>query len=152
LAELRNVSTCFILTLIRVYFLFTAFLEGDGTFMFEVIFVVMFVLLFIVGMLFFIFWLTHLDMVKIRSESYGFGSFKKFKEQFQKYQWKPQERFQTSLFGTNHSCSCETKIHASIIKFEGVGMLLYPWDYFRVVMFVRKFIKTNYPPKTKHKW
>lgn len=86
-------------------------------------------------------WLTHIDMTKGDSSKQGWANYKTFKEYFNRYEWEDSDIFKGSYWNRKLDC----KYHASIIKFEGVGMLINnPINYLLVNNYVRK-----YPPKKK---
>lgn len=109
------------------------------------------ILLFIISFLLFIFilysiveWLTHISMVKDHTDIYGYANYQKFKREFVKQKWNYIWR--TGLFNSNTN----SKIHAGIIQFNGIGMIINnPVSYFLCMMYVKKHIK---PTKGGYKW
>lgn len=99
-----------------------------------VIFLIMIVIAFIVS------YLAHISMVKDNAYPYAHGSFKDFKRAFNLVlDWKRESRYPFSFFKyLKGSCTATSEIHASIIKFNDVGMILYPWSWLRFCLFLYK--------------
>lgn len=83
-------------------------------------------LVFILLFLLFISWQVHKDMVISSCDTYTHGTIKEFYIQFYKYDWSRSEDFSHSLFGVS---SPKTEVHASIISFEGKGIILDPISF-----------------------
>jgi hypothetical protein len=82
-------------------------------------------------------WTTHRNMTIEYSDSWGYGTFKQFKMAFDILDWERDKGQPESYFGKG-SDSYENKIHASIIKFSGKGMVLYPWSYIKFSLWLKK--------------
>lgn len=93
--------------------------------------------LLIMLMLFSIFWLTHRSMTINNSDTWGYGTFKNFKIAFSILDWERDEAYPESYFGGGEEYY-KNKIHAEIIKFEGKGMVLYPWSYIKFIFWSKK--------------
>jgi hypothetical protein len=85
-------------------------------------------------------WFVHRDMTKRWTESWARGAFEDFLYQYKKHNWTRNEKFPKSHF--DHLSNSE--IHASIIKFDNVGMLL---DYFSFLKFAKWQRKNRLLPK-----
>ena len=85
-------------------------------------------------------WESHLRQTKTYTTQYGWGSFDKFKEEFDKCNWEWKPTWKYSLFDYDS----DSEIHAGIIKFNGDGMLLNPIDYVRARLYVKKYISDNF--------
>jgi hypothetical protein len=98
-------------------------------------------------------WISHDSMTEEHSNKYGYSNFKKFKEQFIKYEWTIDDIYTESLFNKEKDC----ELHANIIRFNGVGMIMKtPLDLWLVDSFIKKYIynkygkvKKNYKSKTE---
>ena len=82
-------------------------------------------------LLFFLFilyvkWQVHKDMVIDSCDNYTHGTLKEFYKEFHKYDWKKTREFSDSYFGVG---STKTRIHASIISFNGYGIVLDPISF-----------------------
>lgn len=71
------------------------------------------------------------------SDKVARGTFRDFFEEFHKRTWTYDPPFPTSFFEP----STDSMIHAGVLRFDGVGMLLTPWSYWRVRCFLRERIK-----------
>ena len=72
---------------------------------------------------------THFDMTREGQEKYALGTFKDFLAEYKKRNWRQDSSFENSHFSIEgHK---DGYIHASIIRFGGVGMVLYPWSWIR---------------------
>lgn len=89
--------------------------------------------LFIWGALLFANWVTHISMVKGECSRYGWGNYRKFKEQFNKVEWERDSHHPYSFFGKNGR---HDHIHADIIRFNGDGMILPFISYIRYSAFI----------------
>lgn len=100
----------------------------------------------VIGLFAFIFgvvlpWDVHRTMVKNSTNSYGEAGYDKFLEEFHKVDWVNDSTFSESLFSRDHN----DKIHASIIMFNGKGMMMKnPVAHFRVERYVKRYIKENF--------
>ena len=84
-------------------------------------------------MKYFVGWLTHRDMVKEHCKIYGKGSFSDFMREFVKVEWHRKDEQPVSYFSDNYDSDY---VHASIIKFNGIGMTLSFWGWIKFDMFV----------------
>lgn len=84
-------------------------------------------------------------MVIENCKTYGYANFDLFLEKFKQTKW-------TSYFDQNYfrgSCfeyvgfENMSEIHANIIKFNKVGMILHPWSYFKFCLFMKKVKKDS---------
>jgi len=83
-------------------------------------------------------WLGHISMTNGDTQRSGWGSYKKFKENWNKYEWKRLKSHPKSF--ENEEAKCY--FHASIIKFEDKGMKIRdPISYWLVKRYVRKLHK-----------
>lgn len=82
-------------------------------------------------------WCTHKDMVKTCTSAYGYGTYEDFKREFAKIDWKHNAMFTNSLFDHSNDSKC----HASIIQFNGKGMIIKdPFSYLQVRMLIRQAV------------
>lgn len=91
-------------------------------------------------------WITHLEMVNKDCDVYGWGSYKKFKEQFDKIEWECNYYFNSVfVYHRNyHRNKLESKCHANIFKFRNIGMKMRtPLDYYLANRYIKKYIKTQ---------
>ena len=77
---------------------------------------------------------VHIDMVKSNCKEYGYGTYDKFVENFKKYELTEMDYFRGS-FENYHN---DSKFHASIIKFNGKGMILGRKDLKRAQEYCKK--------------
>jgi len=81
-----------------------------------------------------IFWVSysvHRGMVKMETpDKYANGNFSQFISEFANRSWERKDGWRQSYFGIGNEYYTN-KIHADIIKFSGVGMILDPISYFR---------------------
>lgn len=77
-------------------------------------------------------------MVKENCEEWNYGTFNDFKRKFNERKWYYKEPFKYSLFNEDGD-----KYHASIIKFDGCGMILNPIDFWRAERYVKKYVKNK---------
>lgn len=93
----------------------------------------------IIGSWLYVPWGIHIEMVKENCKKWKWGSFKDFMKEFNKIEWKRDNYYPCSFFGPQNSFfSHQSQIHASIIKFNDMGMILYPWSFLRFQFFLRK--------------
>ncbi len=86
------------------------------------------IILFVVGLLLLIAsWFAHISMV-VDECPRGWGTFKAFKSEYSKREWNREEKFGRGHFG-KEGYPYQNYIWADIIKFGGVGMVLYPWSF-----------------------
>ena len=79
-------------------------------------------------------WSVHRSQTREFSRSVARGDMKTFFREFASRNWERNERFPESCF----DYSTDSEIHASIIRFGGVGMLLGPLSWFRVYLWIRR--------------
>jgi hypothetical protein len=72
------------------------------------------------------------DMTTDHCNRLARGSYSEFLREFTAREWARDQSFPKSYFGQG------SRIHAAIIEFDGVGMLLGPIDAFRVKLFLRR--------------
>lgn len=82
-------------------------------------------------------WLTHLSMTKSDCKVYGWGSRKLFWYNLKKYELIRDKGWEKSFFNYEN----RSKFHASIIKFNDIGMLLNPMDWVLVNIDIWLMIK-----------
>lgn len=105
-----------------------------------------------IGLLLSVDWLVHISMVKENGKAYGWASYKRFVEEFDKVDWKPDELFSGSLF-SKENYSHKDKIHANIIQFNNKGMIIYdPFSYLLTKFYIKKWIKQNRPINKVKEW
>jgi len=69
-------------------------------------------------------WSVHRDMVKSSANEWGKGNFDNFRTEFNKRKWERNKLFPYSWFDQSNILYDQNYIHASIIKFDGKGMIL----------------------------
>jgi len=74
-------------------------------------------------------WTVYLDMVTDHCDTYAWGTFAQFEREYAKRQWEQQADFPQSHFSVWMNLHHNSEIHADIIKFDDVGMLLNPMDF-----------------------
>lgn len=82
-------------------------------------------------------WETHKVMIEKSTDYYGKGCWNVFEENFKKRKWLRDRKYPESIF--DHSTN--SQIHASIIQFDGIGMLLNKRDYKKFLKFMKEEIK-----------
>ena len=86
-------------------------------------------------------WAVHRSMVRENNSSYGKTDHKKFVEEFNKVEWIYKESFKDSLFSIDN----KDQVHASIIEFNGKGMIINnPISYLKVRKHIENYIKENF--------
>jgi competence protein ComGC len=93
-------------------------------------------------------WIVHISMVKNEGCKYGWGTFKRFKKEFDKYEWN-NHGYSSSLFNY-----CEGGyIHADIYKFNNKGMIMRdPFSYLLSKIYIRKHCSYVKPKRNVVKW
>lgn len=100
-------------------------------------------------------WFLHLSMMNDdKCMIYGWGTYKKFKREFEKYEYEYDENFKRSLFSYNRG---DAYLHANIIKFKDIGMKICdPISYLFVVIIIykhcNKLNKLNKKEVKLYKW
>lgn len=99
-------------------------------------------------------WIVHVSLTREGRKDYGYATFSKFKEQFDKYEWFPHDAGDS--FGAISSTE-DTKFRYGIIEFEGKRMVMNnPVCWIRANVYARKYIKNNFkelkPNKNTVKW
>lgn len=115
------------------------------------LFFFIFVALLIIGIYLWVEWSTHLDMVNCNARNVGWGSYKDFKREFNKINWRWKENFPTSVFCNSYFDENYSQFHANIIMFNDKGMKIRnPISFILCKRYVKKHIKNNL--KVKVKW
>ena len=78
-------------------------------------------------------WLVHRDMTRAHSHGWSWGTWRDFHREFQKYSWRREQPWQDSYF----CFSTNSRVHASIVRFGGRGMVLDPVSLWRVNRWIR---------------
>lgn len=114
-------------------------MEGMLMVEFVVIFIVMFVAFMFYIFFFRIDWETHIEMTEKQGVDYGWGSFADFKREFDKYEWDSRGWKESGWDRENNS-----EFHASIVVFNGKGMLLKsPIDWYKASSYAKNHIKSK---------
>ena len=71
---------------------------------------------------------VHRSQVLDEGVGWGYGNFEDFIREFNKRQWEKDGTYKKSFFGVGDRHGLD-HIHASIIKFDGKGMILDPISY-----------------------
>ncbi len=98
-----------------------------------------------------IIWRVHLSMTMENTKQWSPGNFKKFMTQWNSHDMKQEYcefcggDIQVFLLKPYKFFDrlTNSQYHASIIEFDGVGMTLGYFDYFRSVLFTNQIIKKN---------
>ncbi len=111
------------------------------------LFGILLAVLFVFGFLIFIaFWFGRIKMTTEYTNKYGWGSFNKFKKEYNKCKWSIDANYNCFYHAKSRfDYPSDSELHASIIKFNGKGMLLDPISMLRASSYMRKFE----PPKQK---
>jgi hypothetical protein len=108
----------------------------------------------VVNILFWANYLTHIDMAKEECpDKYANGNFTQFMREFANRSWRRQNKWRYSYFGIGDDYLVNY-IHADIIKFGEVGMILDPWSYLRYKIWLGKTAvpKINHSREYKNYW
>jgi len=82
---------------------------------------------------------THIAMVKRHTNKYGKANYNIFVQEFNKCKWET-ESFKGSLFDK----STDSEIHASIIKFNGIGMIMQDFvEYLKMRYCLYRYLKNT---------
>lgn len=88
-------------------------------------------------------WQVHKSMTQDSCSSWDFGSYNDFKREFLAIQygagWDDCRYFKRSYFCRKQ----DSEIHASIIKFRGVGMVLGPIANLRAMLLLKKYSRVS---------
>jgi len=93
------------------------------------------------GLLFWIIieYVLHRNVTKRSFDRYGKANFKRFKEEFEKFDWYYNPK-SDKLYGK--SGEYESKIYSDTYEFNDKGMLISnPIEFFRVKYFLRRYIR-----------
>ena len=91
--------------------------------------------------IFFCIYISSLCVTILMSHKYGWGTYKKFKKEFNKIETKTWEN--DGFFSLSSGYS-KTKILASMVQFNNIGMIFDPITWILVLIFIRKYKKDNY--------
>lgn len=112
--------------------------------------VFLFILIFVavVGVTSFIIdWIVHIEMNEDRGKPYNWCTFKTFMKEFSKYENHPDlyvEKWgDISIFLDGADWEPIVKLHASIIEFNGICMILYPHSWLQYRIWKEKFGKNK---------
>lgn len=101
-------------------------------------------------------WFIHVNMAKTQNCSYGYTSFKTFLKEFNKYnKWKKDYTCgKISFRGENPDYMKPNAyyIYSSIIKFNGVCMILYPISYIKFLLWCKNEEKEFHIKPKKIQW
>jgi len=100
-------------------------------------------------------WFTHIHMVKGICPTYGWTSYKIFKEKFDATDWdKIDLKYSTGVFKEDKDLHVVSKVFSNIIIFNDIGMIMRtPIEYAKAKLYTRKYIKKYYvKPVSKHRW
>lgn len=78
---------------------------------------------------------THIFMVKLYSIEWGYSNFDVFMNEYNKRTWERKITFPYSHFSDVYT---DTRIHASIIQFDGKGMILDFWSYIKFLFWLNR--------------
>jgi hypothetical protein len=82
-------------------------------------------------------WMTHIEMVHKYTDKNANGNFEQFLREFNSRSWERKDRWRQSYFGIEAEYYTN-EIHADVIKFDEVGMILDPISYFRFKIWSQK--------------
>lgn len=82
-------------------------------------------------------WSVHRSMVRSSCEAWDYGNYRTFLAQYEKCQWEQIEPYYESHFGIDDQYN-HNRIHAGIIKFHGMGMVLDPISYLFFLVWEQK--------------
>jgi hypothetical protein len=86
-------------------------------------------------------WLAGQIQTIAETKTWGIGTYKKFKREFDKYKWNSEDGFCNwhpfivSMWCREHGC----KLHAGIVEFGGKGMILMPVSLLLACVYVFKY-------------
>lgn len=86
--------------------------------------------------------IVHISMVISNTTYYGWSTYSKFKNEFNKHKWKHDSVNRYSLFDRQNG----GYLHASVIKYRNKGMIIRdPISFVLTQFYIRKFIKIHVP-------
>lgn len=93
-----------------------------------------------VTIMFFISWFIHKSMTTNSCGDWDYGTFSEFSKEFNKVKWKKENKYPSSFFERDKFFHEEggSAIHASIVRFNGHGMVLHLISYPRFLLFIYK--------------
>lgn len=91
---------------------------------------------------------VHKAQTRENSKEWGYGSFKVFFENFKKIEWEYKDSWSSSRF----SYPTDSKIHAGIIKFNGKGMVISYFSYWKFLWFEHFVLDKSRGRKNKKLW
>lgn len=77
---------------------------------------------------------VHQEVTIKNSDTWGYGTYKTFVKEVEKRDWDRKNDWPESYF---HSPS-DSRVHASIFRFNGKGMVLGYWDYRKAEKYLKK--------------
>jgi hypothetical protein len=97
----------------------------------------------IISIVFFVSYSVDISQTRDSTNSYGFSNFKRFKIEYDKREWFLEY---SKVFDFNYAFGAQSRwdrkddseLHAGIMRFGGVGMILNPIDYIRAVAYIKK--------------
>ena len=118
-----------------------------------VFFIVLFITMFIVSVLAFAEFSVNKRQTIHYSDTYRKGKFKDFLYEYEKYgDWRRDGYFPKSHFQKESLIDAPYEIHAGIIKFDGVGMVLNISGYFKFWIWEHKNYTAKINRKHQGKW
>lgn len=92
---------------------------------------------------FFASWIIHIIMVINDCEEWGFANFYKFLEEFNKIKDNLDLKVKKKYVAIYKDGESVVYIWASIIKFKGRGMILYPWSWISFKLWEKKVLNNG---------
>ena len=90
---------------------------------------------------------SHRSMTRRYSDKLAYGTFSDFLREMASHNWERDPRFPTSFFDSK----TDSEVHASVVRFDGVGMILSPLDWLRVCRYLGKNqVRTANAPIAEH--
>jgi len=84
-------------------------------------------------------WATHREMTTHNCEYWNYANFPTFLREFSSRKWQYKKEWRYSFFSEKGDRN--DHIHADIIKFDGKGMVLYPWSFLRFMVWRKDYVK-----------
>lgn len=100
-------------------------------------------------------WNVHKRMVEEYAQERGRASYATFLKEFNKYEWSNEISYGSIWKGSlwAKGSNDETYIHASIIKFNNIGMIMKtPIDWLQFLLHMRKNSRKINKPKYEFQW